>query len=1250
MATILGTIDIGGDGKEVLLASLNYKLGTNFTLDDFEFGTPSAVTMPSPTHNTQIKLGPKAHSGYYGNRTIYYNRVHVSQLGTITVAKGTATKVSHLLQKINEKYGILITELDIYDALLPDIPPGETNITLDLNFRPTSIIFYGGTQIILGNNDPAAGGGAGVSLPFSGKWMFFAESIRDDVLDSYSVQIDQDRSRKRVSSTIVGNTPHDLGLMFQRTVEVSEEGEYFGHIVGAWSDPLTGVIRALNIYGHVLQRVNGTFEWEKVGEAYTVDMQNPNTVNMAQVERASQFVVQSNTGEVIVFNSKNPGTSLMTSTDNGDSWNEITISGQAALIDENNWTQKKFTLLDKVIVGAYIFLLVHHDDGINNGLKVYRIEIATGNADIYHIDNNNIQNTAQTLDVTNYKNIHTSKTAIKGSFVSTEDALLTHPNLVLLASVKDSVSAEVFWCKFDTATSKYLINTTTDTGLFIGQKNYNGSFISAYSLPLEKDANKSLDVIEIGTMSNSDSPDFEMFVAQDRIKTENGFFGHAFIALTSVREAGQRNNWIKTSFALSKGSYPQRIIFSEQTKRTHYVFQPETGIFQLSFNEDNDVAGFIPVNDPERSIMLEAHTAYNRSSKEGIGTSPRPDIIETSNTNYSLTTYSNQESSLPDVKFSFITKTPDEKKHWLNAPSAAATLVERTISKEYRFAGTTPIAVFNIGTDIYAVAEGNKGIFKRDIAGKRWSYYGALSSYFKPVNSLTYIGWSRLELKAENILGIITDPATGVSYLRVKVQRNIDVIDASTNSWGNAKALYDEALVHIDTNIGKDPNTFYIEENEHKSFGFNAASQYSPRRFDFITPKSDGSYSYKLHYSIASDYDQEFVSVTIPAGFPATNAIYDVREEVAYLNIKALWFIETSSGVTQIVQQATDDTLTTYDLNGGANPPTSAFKPTLVFNLYDSVDANYVPLVYYGNKKAYLMGRLKEDGTFDKTLHTLTIPSDNGADLTVIPVLSSNRQEYLFAQKGNGIFKLNYAYNAATKTANLTLVKLFGLNVGFDTHEVISACLTSNNNVVHPTVALIPTYPANGTLLNTYCSGTTQMGQYADGVGGTYNDTIAVNSAACGYVAPPPGTLAADAVTLTASMTFVDVTNLTHSSVQAGEDGSSAYVKYTLADALADDVVLDVSLNYITATAADINTMTMQMGASAAVPITYPGTVTIPAGETTFKLNFTFVPDTTTEGDETFKIVVATQAGETHVSNDTPIETIVTIIDTSKTP
>ena len=155
----LGTIDIGGDGKEILLEAIKRKYNYNLDKNDVAFSDPELVTTPSPTHNSFIYIGPKAESGYYGIKKIYYNRIHVSELGRIRIAKGTATKVSELLPAINLKYGILVKNEDIFDEVLPTLGPGQTEIDVTFKFRDTSIVFYGGSKITLGANDPGQSGG-----------------------------------------------------------------------------------------------------------------------------------------------------------------------------------------------------------------------------------------------------------------------------------------------------------------------------------------------------------------------------------------------------------------------------------------------------------------------------------------------------------------------------------------------------------------------------------------------------------------------------------------------------------------------------------------------------------------------------------------------------------------------------------------------------------------------------------------------------------------------------------------------------------------------------------------------------------------------------------------------------------------------------------------------------------------------------------------------------------------------------------
>lgn len=74
--------------------------------------------------------------------------------------------------------------------------------------------------------------------------------------------------------------------------------------------------------------------------------------------------------------------------------------------------------------------------------------------------------------------------------------------------------------------------------------------------------------------------------------------------------------------------------------------------------------------------------------------------------------------------------------------------------------------------------------------------------------------------------------------------------------------------------------------------------------------------------------------------------------------------------------------------------------------------------------------------------------------------------------------------------------------------EPIGQLYTKNRTPVTKTFVFTDTYvPPAGTFLKYICAGLDQYGQYADGVGGTYQQLIKKNSTDCGYVIPPAGTL-----------------------------------------------------------------------------------------------------------------------------------------------
>lgn len=103
-------------------------------------------------------MAPTVISGYYGVKTVFYNRIHGDQLGPIildySVIAGN-TMVSELLPDINDQYGVYIKPSDIIDAPIPPTTPGQP-VNISLVFSETSIIFYSGTVIEIPSLDPSA--------------------------------------------------------------------------------------------------------------------------------------------------------------------------------------------------------------------------------------------------------------------------------------------------------------------------------------------------------------------------------------------------------------------------------------------------------------------------------------------------------------------------------------------------------------------------------------------------------------------------------------------------------------------------------------------------------------------------------------------------------------------------------------------------------------------------------------------------------------------------------------------------------------------------------------------------------------------------------------------------------------------------------------------------------------------------------------------------------------------------------------
>lgn len=141
------SIDNTNKGAVLLLDKVNSIFRTNLDLSDMNLTLPvNNINLTLPARNTTVSLSYKISTTSHGRKTISYDRLHVSKLPAITVTKGTATRFSHLIEQINQKYNLSLSLHDIIDRDIVDIPDGDSIVELPIN--PDSYIYYTGDQVL----------------------------------------------------------------------------------------------------------------------------------------------------------------------------------------------------------------------------------------------------------------------------------------------------------------------------------------------------------------------------------------------------------------------------------------------------------------------------------------------------------------------------------------------------------------------------------------------------------------------------------------------------------------------------------------------------------------------------------------------------------------------------------------------------------------------------------------------------------------------------------------------------------------------------------------------------------------------------------------------------------------------------------------------------------------------------------------------------------------------------------------------
>jgi hypothetical protein len=1088
----VGTYDLGSNNQLNLLAAINTQNSTSYTLAEYGFTEPKRVTIPTPQFNTSIKLGPRAATGKIGFKTIYYNRIHVDDIGVLTITWQNELFLTELLNRLSEKYGIPLSPNDVFEQrIIPPVAP-ETDISLTLNFKDSSIAYYGGGAIILGQNDPALEFESPLTMPFKNDLVFYVNNFyktktNNNYLESSILGIANDKIRSR-TLTVTNLDTTDYASIVKNTYTDAQRSklEQLLPFVFTWTVGETKIIRGVTIYGDIAE-INETSNYvDKIGSLYALNPLISAEITVARTKILVREGTRDRNGNIyiLVGDPLLNKVKLLRSSDDGLNFNEVivTITNMASF---NYGVWENVTIHDMLVANNKLYVLVTnpvtygvHPGKASSGPAVEEFNLSTGVSNYYPLFNQgNVINSGLSL---------VFNPASKLRFVSTETEV-TEIDVIGIARTAHTLEPVIVY--FNKPTGLEYIPEI----LPINVLDYPIYGIAAYSKPMVKDPLGSFVSVEILTMvPTSVKNDFFLIETNERL--ENSSLGYGVITISGIRKGSQIGGWIENVLDLGGGSEPMFVTVVDNGKRNHYVFCGSNGIYHTQYIEENP-------NEYTPTLLkvfdVGSHTGFDLECDIGNGNYFSPVVEENPNFSVIFRNYPNEESLKLPIGYSFIVKNKvTTEDMWLTSANSISALQERVFGEEYSFLGKIPVAVFSDNTgNIYAWTK-YQGIYVSSDKGNSWKDYAAVKSYY---SNSKYLGRSSiplkpLDFKAMNIIG-------SIAYAEVNVKRDVYVFNTETNENNFYVNLKDDVVYRVD---GTKPAGDIVLNTVYLTTSLNSTSDFSPRKvigWDTDVANNIRALTRYSEAGVAKQLNQ--------LGFPdalADDAL-DVYSDVVFLGLKAVVITNSNSNGYNLCLVKLDDSFTTVGLKYSAVPKFASFTPVAIQPLWDGnvPGLPYTPIIITSTSKDILVLERDGVGGTPTTVNSisLVIPGDTGKVLQWFGMFSSNRRDRFVFQEGNGIFKLVYSYNSGTSKSVITLVKVF------DTSTLNVEYVYSGSQYNLPLVApysdtLIDAWPIQGTVLGVDCLGFDKREKLADGYGSYYWHVSVVNSVDCSYVAPVP--------------------------------------------------------------------------------------------------------------------------------------------------
>lgn len=1106
MSTIyLGTIDGGGDGKALLLAGINALQGTNYTLDDWDFGIPELVTVPQPTHNSKVAFGPKEGTGAYGVKTIYYNRIHASELGGVIVPYAGEMYITDVLTKINEKYGILIKPTDIYDSVIPAPGVGQNQVQVTLQFRPESIIFYDGVQIQIGTNDPT--GDTEPTAPFEAYHSFMFNQVQDFeiggtpyvTLEPFSLAVDRDRVRQRVGlmrdDTFTNNaTAHIRDRMTKSEFEARKSYLPF---VGMWRDDVGKKHYAVNVVGDVYMSTLNVDGWEFVANALGYDSTDPAVVTAAYAAPYVKAVTQDATGITWFLARGTDGVPRVYNTSTSQtSWTPIaTQTLRMISLKATAWAGLE--VLDALHIDNKLHLLIRaaeqYDVHPNKSQSTPSIEIIStngGGVDYFPL--------GETLAQYSGIELNTASAEGRWTFVSPRAGATVVDVAALLPTALNNNTYAVFYRHV--AGEEYVASILPHS--FLGNAGVRPEMsLRAYQLPLDDIkaeiagvpvTNHYLDVVEI--VAPTEVSGFNHYFLKTGERTQLNFLSYGVKVLTSVATRTARAPWYESQVTLTSSQQPVQVVIECKGLRNHLLFQNAEAVHRLLFRQNTGDTTFKAELDS--SIQLEGHTGFAHVCTRGAGVYVPPAVIDSPLLTTALTVDQDFESVFADINYSFMAKDAGGVYRWYTATAENGPLALRVPSRNYAFMGSAPCLVAAENDTLLYWAPGGNGIFQSANKGKSWQEFAAAPSFYRqeqaPSPNLNVVGSAILKLRPEHFLeSTLID---GVLVVETKINEPVEIYDVNAEQTSRSTTLQDHMLYRVESG-----DQVYTSSGVQSGFGLNALGAFSPRRILAWDSDADnnfetiGLYTTNAAAPYAAKYNQDNYL------FNVVGTLRDFSRDAKYLGYRH-WILVDDQNVWNLHFTNVVEPEKTIGMFGSTNVALATFKPEVSFHLWDYLDVGqqYIPYVFYGNKRIVLLERLDNTSDFEATHHILNIPGDNGQALLPVPMHTANRRDYVLVQKGNGIFRVAYTWDGINEVSSVALTKIFDLSGALATLDILSGTRTGIAPQNAPMETMIPDQLPNGTLIGWYCIDTAKHIRYADGAGG-YTETIETDSADCGF-------------------------------------------------------------------------------------------------------------------------------------------------------